>query len=126
MVGALVAVAHVAQADGARHVLQLAVAVGGAGQAVERMVGDVELHHALRMLLQALRSASCTTMPVGDRRGARGRRAVAALDLDQAQAARAEASSMSVAHSFGICVPISIAARMIDVPSGTVTSCRRW
>ncbi len=29
---------------------------------------------------------------------------------------------MSVAHSFGILVPTSIAARMIEVPSGTVTS----
>ena len=33
------------------------------------------------------------------------------------------ASTMSVAQSFGICVPISIAARMIEVPSGTVTDC---
>ena len=31
------------------------------------------------------------------------------------------ASSMSVAHSFGIWMPASIAARMIEVPSGTVT-----
>ena len=31
------------------------------------------------------------------------------------------ASRLSVAQSFGICVPTSIAARMIDVPSGTVT-----
>src|SRR5882724_13064034 len=31
------------------------------------------------------------------------------------------ASTMSVAQSFGICVPDSIAARMIEVPSGTVT-----
>ena len=31
-----------------------------------------------------------------------------------------KASTMSVAHSFGICVPASIAARMIEVPSGTV------
>jgi hypothetical protein len=30
---------------------------------------------------------------------------------------------MSLAQSFGICVPISIAARMIEVPSGTVTDC---
>ena len=30
---------------------------------------------------------------------------------------------LSVAQSFGISVPISIAARMIDVPSGTVTLC---
>jgi hypothetical protein len=28
---------------------------------------------------------------------------------------------MSVAQSFGICVPMSMAARMIDVPFGTVT-----
>src|SRR6185295_2340710 len=32
-----------------------------------------------------------------------------------------KASTMSVAHSFGICVPASIAARMMEVPSGTVT-----
>ena len=32
------------------------------------------------------------------------------------------ASTMSVAHSFGISMPASIEARMIDVPSGTVTS----
>ena len=31
------------------------------------------------------------------------------------------ASIESVAHSLGTCVPISMAARMIDVPSGTVT-----
>src|SRR3984957_15297245 len=31
-----------------------------------------------------------------------------------------KASTMSVAQSFGICVPASIAARMIEVPSGTV------
>ena len=30
------------------------------------------------------------------------------------------ASTMSVAQSFGICVPASMAARMIEVPSGTV------
>src|SRR3978361_1035305 len=33
------------------------------------------------------------------------------------------ASTMSVAQSFGFCVPASIAARMIEVPSGTVTLC---
>ncbi len=31
-------------------------------------------------------------------------------------------SSMSVAQSFGISTPASIAARMIEVPAGTVTS----
>ena len=33
-----------------------------------------------------------------------------------------KASTMSVAHSLGICVPNSAAARMIEVPSGTVTA----
>jgi len=35
---ALIAIADIAQADGAGHVLQFAIAVGGAGQAVQRMV----------------------------------------------------------------------------------------
>ena len=45
MVGALIAIAHLAQPDGASHVLQLAIPVGRAGQAIQRMVGDVQLHH---------------------------------------------------------------------------------
>jgi hypothetical protein len=89
MVRALVAVAHLAQADDARHVLQLAVAVGGAGEAVERMIRDVELHHAapdvgellvLRVYFHALRH----------RRGARGGQPLHAVDLHQAHAAGAE------------------------------------
>ena len=86
---ALIAVAHFAQADGAGHVLQLAIAVGGAGEAVQRMVGDVELHHAL--------ADAGETIVLGrhldagrDGRGAGGRRAAAAFDLDEAEATRAE------------------------------------
>ena len=45
MPGAVVAVTHFAQPDRAGHVLQFAIAVGRAGQAVERMLGNVELHH---------------------------------------------------------------------------------
>src|SRR5690606_9021740 len=45
VVGTIVAVTHFAQAHRAGHVLQFAVAVGGAGQAVQRVIGDVELHH---------------------------------------------------------------------------------
>ena len=89
MVGAVVAVAHLAQADRAGHVLQFAIAVGRAGQAVERMIGDVELHHALAELLQPL-GLGVHDHAVGDRRGAGGRRAGAALDLDQAEPAGAE------------------------------------
>ncbi len=89
MVGALIAVAHLAQADRARHVLQLAIAVGGAGQAVERVVGDVELHHALAQLGEAIRLRAHDHAGLG-RRGAGGGRALAALDLDEAEPARAE------------------------------------
>ena len=84
-----VAVADVAQADRARHVLQLAVAVGGAGEAVERMVGDVQLHHAAAELLEARRLGG-DLHPGLDRGRARRRRAAPALDLDEAEAARAE------------------------------------
>ena len=33
------------------------------------------------------------------------------------------ASSESVAHSFGMRIPAAIAARITEVPAGTVTSC---
>ena len=89
MVLAVIAVADFAQADLARHVLQFAVAVGGAGQAVQRMVGDVELHHAAAQLGEA-RGLRPHLHPVFDGRGAGGRRALAAFDLHQAQAAGAE------------------------------------
>ena len=89
MVLALIAIAHVAQADRAGHVLQFAIAVGGAGQAVQRMVGDVQLHHALAQLLQAL-GLGMDDEAVHRGRGAGGRRSGAALDLDQAEPAGAE------------------------------------
>ena len=89
MLVAGIAIAHVAQADGAGHVLQLAVAVGGTGEAIQGVIGDVEFHHPLAQALE----------PVGlgthrhsgrNRRGARGRRAGAPFDLDEAEPARAE------------------------------------
>ena len=89
MIVAVVAVAHLAQADRAGHVLQFAIAVGGAGQAVERMIGDVELHHAAAELGKAL-VLRRHHHAARDRRGAGGRRAGAAFDLDQAEAAGAE------------------------------------
>ena len=90
MIGAVaVAIAHFAQADRARHVLQLAIAVGGTGQAVERMIGNVQLHHA------APQSRERGTLgahfhPGANGSGARSRIAALAFDFDQAQAARAE------------------------------------
>ena len=89
MVVAIVAVAHVAKPDRARHILQLAIAIGGAGQAIERMIGDVEFHHAAAELLQPFRL--CTDdHALRDRRGAGRRRARAPIDLDEAKTAGAK------------------------------------
>ncbi len=86
---ARVAVTHVAQADRAGHVLELAVAVRRAREAIERVIGDIELHHVaahLRDLLVLRRDLHALT-----RLGrARGREALRARDLDEAEAARAE------------------------------------
>ncbi|TPV98190.1 MAG: hypothetical protein USCAAHI_02356 [Beijerinckiaceae bacterium] len=41
MIGAVIAVAHIAQPDVARLRLQFAIAVGGAGEAIERMIRDI-------------------------------------------------------------------------------------
>ena len=86
---AVITVAHLAQANGAGHVLQLAIAIGRAGEAIERMLRDVELHHALAQALQPV-GLGHHHHALGDRRGAGGWRAIAALDLDQAKPAGAE------------------------------------
>src|SRR5262249_52814066 len=85
----LVAVPDLTQADCACHVLQFAVAIGTTGEAVERVVGDVELHDVLTEFGD-LRRLRPHDHAVGHRGRARGRRAPAAVDLDQAQSAGAE------------------------------------
>ena len=89
VIGAVVAVAHVAKADVARLCLQLAVAVGAAGQTVERMVRDVELHHASSQPLQPGRPGMHDHALFCRRRAGSGR-AFAALDLDETEATGAE------------------------------------
>ena len=76
-----------------------------AGQAVERVVGDVELHHALAQLLAAAAVWVCTTMPAAT--GVVQEAGVPARPSISTRHSRHEpnASRMSVAHSFGICVP---------------------
>ncbi len=86
---AVIAVAHLAQAHGPGHILQFAVAVGRASQAVERVLGDIELHHALAEALQPV-GLRLHHHAFGDGRGARRGRAIAALDLDQAKPTGAE------------------------------------
>jgi hypothetical protein len=101
-------------------VLQLAIIVGRAGQAIERVVGDVELHHALPQLGQFLVWV-WTFMPSSTGVVQEAGRAARAVDLDEAEAAGAEGFELSVAQSLGILVPISSAARHHEVPAGTVT-----
>ena len=83
------AVAHIAQTGDTGHVLQFAVAVGAACQAIQRVVGDVQLHHAFAQVLQ-LRCLGVHHHAVFSRCGARGRVAFAAVDFYQTQAARTE------------------------------------
>ncbi len=89
VIGAFVAVAHFAQAHLPRHGLQFAVAVGRACQAVQRVIGNVQLHHVAsqRGELGGLRA---NHHAFGYRGGAGGRVAAHAIDLHQAHAAGAE------------------------------------
>src|SRR6266404_4236859 len=89
MLVAAVAVAHIPQADGPRHVLQLAVAVRRAGETIERVVGDVKLHDAFAQALQSIGLGAHRHS--GRNRGDAGRRrAGAPFDLDQTEAAGTE------------------------------------
>ena len=77
MIFASVAVADLAQADGASLILQLAITVGRTGQAVQRVIGDVELHHALAKLGETLVLGMHHHVFVGRRRAGGGRAAPA-------------------------------------------------
>ena len=83
------AVALTAGAQASTHVLQLTVAVSGASEAVEGVIGNVELHHALAEFVEA-RGLSVHRHAFRTRGGARGGCAGAALNLDQTQTAGAE------------------------------------
>src|SRR3546814_4399900 len=61
-----------------------------AGQAVERMVGNIKFHHAAPQLLEPLRLGA-DDHAFGDRRGAGCGVAVAPFHLDQAETAGTEA-----------------------------------
>ena len=100
VLGAVVAVAHVAEADIAGLGLQLTVAIGAAGQAVEWMVGNIELHDPTPEPLEA-RGLGQDDHPRFGRRRARGRRPLAALDLDKAETARAERLEIVARAQFG-------------------------
>ena len=89
MVVALVAVTNVAKAHDPSHVLQFAIAVGRTSKAVEWVVADVQLHHTAAQALEFWRL--CFNRHARrNRRGARGWCALASVDFDQAQTARAK------------------------------------
>ena len=93
-----------------------------ASHAVQWMIGEIQFHHAAAHAAHAL--ARGGHLHAGrHRRGTGCRCASAALDLEQAHATRRRMHPAMVAQSFGILIPASIAACMIDVPAGTVTSC---
>ncbi len=89
VVVAFIAIAHIAQADGARHVLQLAIAVGSAGQTVERVIGNIEFHHPAADILETsgLRMDHHARR---NRRRAGCRRSIAAFDLHETEPAGAK------------------------------------
>ena len=82
MITAVEAIAHFAQSDRARHVLEFAVAVGGTGQAVERVVGNIEFHDIASQLRQLV-SLRADLHALLDECRARGRIALAAFDFDR-------------------------------------------
>ena len=79
-------VTHIAKTDSTGHILQFAVAIGRAGQAVEWMVGDVQLHDVAPQPGERIRL--CTDLhALFYGRRARGRVTIAALDFDEAHSA---------------------------------------
>ena len=82
-------IADVAQAHLPGRVLQLAIAIGRTGQAIQRVVADIQLHHALAQLAD-LGGLRVDHHPLGHGGRAGCGRAAPPLDLDHAQAARPE------------------------------------
>ena len=89
MVGTIVTVTHLAQADRPGHVLQLAIAIGGTGQTIKGMVGNIELHDAAAQPGQTF-GLGADLHSFLHRRGAGGGRALGPLDFHQAEPARPE------------------------------------
>ena len=83
------AITHGAQPYGTRHALQFTVAVGGAGQAIQRMIRDIQLHDVTTQISQFRRLGAYFHAGLGGC-GAGRRETASAFDLDQAQAAGAK------------------------------------
>jgi hypothetical protein len=89
MIGAVIAITHFPKAYDTSHVLQFAVAVGGAGETIQRVVGDVELHNPASQVGEFWRlGADFQSGFDGSRAGRRV--ASTALDLYETETARPE------------------------------------
>ena len=93
-------IAYITQTDGACLILQLTIPVGTASQAVERVIGDVELHHALAQHRET-RGLRVNDHAGFDRRRAAGRRTFVAVNLDEAEATGTEAFHAVCSTKFG-------------------------
>ena len=82
--------ARLARTERERLVLQRALAAAVADRAVERVVDEQELEHAVLRLASPRRDCGVHDHAVGDRRRARDLQAAHALDLDEAHAAHAD------------------------------------
>ena len=86
MIVAFIAIAHISQANGPGHILQFAIAIGGTGEAIERMVRDIKFHDTTAEIAEAIRLGFHFDAR-GNRRGAGSGCALAAFDFNQTQAA---------------------------------------
>jgi hypothetical protein len=84
-----VAVPNISKANGPGHLLKLTVAVGCTSKAIERMIGDIQLHYSSTELLEPW-CLGRDAHPVSNWRRARRRSPSNPLDLDKTQPARPE------------------------------------
>ena len=83
------AIAHFAQAGNTGDRLQFAIAIGRAGQTVERMVGNIQLHHIAPQFVQRL-ALRFHLHARFHRRGTRGGITAPSGDFHQTHATRAK------------------------------------
>ena len=74
-------ITDIAQTNGAGLILQFTIAIGGACQAIERMVGDIQLHHAFAQFCQMRGLGAHNHAGFHRGRATRGRSS-AAIDFD--------------------------------------------